>query len=141
MTTTNFCLKKKNLRKLKQEEVEEARNLAKQVQKLLLPTDPRIQSLIKSISVNGSGDQERDNPPEAPRSLWAPDAIHSTVRRGEWIYELTEPARFEGGFLVEIRRASRDEWRPGAANPFYVVQGTTALVALDAARMFVRDHG
>jgi hypothetical protein len=24
---------------------------------LLLPTDPRIQSLIKSISVNGSGDQ------------------------------------------------------------------------------------
>lgn len=84
---------------------------------------------------------ERDNPPDAPRSLWAPDAIHSTVRRGEWIYELTVPLRYEGGFLVEIRRAPREEWRPGASSPFYVVQGMTAPVALDAARAFVREHG
>jgi CheY-like chemotaxis protein len=84
---------------------------------------------------------ERDNPPDAPRSPWAPDAIHSTVRRGEWIYELTEPLRYEGGFLVEIRRAPRGEWRPGATSPFYVVQGMTAPVALDAARAFVREHG
>jgi CheY-like chemotaxis protein len=84
---------------------------------------------------------ERDSPPGAPRSLWAPDAIHSTVRRGEWIYELTEPVRCEEGFLVEVRRASHDEWRPGAASPFYVVQGMTAPAALDAARSFLREHG
>jgi len=83
----------------------------------------------------------RESPLDQPRPLWAPDAIHSTVRRGEWIYELTEPLRYEGGFLVEIRRASRDEWRPGAANPYYVVQSATAPAALETARAFVREHG
>ena len=83
----------------------------------------------------------REHPPELPRPLWAPDAIHSTVRRGEWIYELTDPLRYEGGFLVEIRRASRDEWRPGMASPYYVVQAATAPAALDTARAFVREHG
>jgi CheY-like chemotaxis protein len=84
---------------------------------------------------------KRESPPEPARPLWAPDAIHSTVRRGEWIYELTDPLRFEGGFLVEIRRAAREDWRPGSASPFYVVQGATASAALDAARSFVREHG
>jgi CheY-like chemotaxis protein len=84
---------------------------------------------------------ERENPPGMPRPLWAPDAIHSTMRRDEWIYELTDPLRYEGGFLVEVRRAPRGEWRPGGSSPFYVVQGPTAEAALDAARAFVREHG
>jgi hypothetical protein len=84
---------------------------------------------------------ERENPPDAPRPLWAPGAIHSTMRRDEWIYELTDPLRYEGGFLVEIRRAPRGDWRPGGSSPFYVVQGATAPAALDAARAFVTEHG
>jgi hypothetical protein len=83
----------------------------------------------------------REAPPEPARSLWAPGAIHSTLRRDEWIYELTEPARMESGFLVEIRRAALAGWRPGQASPFYVVQGDSAPDALDAAREFVRRHG
>jgi CheY-like chemotaxis protein len=84
---------------------------------------------------------ERENPPDAPRPLWAPNAIHSTMRRDEWIYELTEPLRYEGGFLVEIRRAPRGDWRAGGSSPFYVIQGATAPAALDAARAFVTEHG
>jgi hypothetical protein len=84
---------------------------------------------------------KRESPPEPARPLWAPDAIHSTIRRGDWIYELTEPLRYEGGFLVEIRRAAREDWRLGGASPFYVVQGATALSALDNARRFIREHG
>jgi CheY-like chemotaxis protein len=75
------------------------------------------------------------------RGLWAPGAIHSTLRRETWVYELTEPARTEKGFLVEIRRAARDDWRPGQAVPFSVVRGDGALAALEAARAFVRRHG
>lgn len=83
----------------------------------------------------------RETPPEPVRSLWAPGAIHSTLRRDDWIYEITEPARTESGFLVEIRRAPRAGWRPGQASPFYVVQGESARQALAAAREFVRRHG
>ncbi len=83
----------------------------------------------------------REAAPEPAKSLWAPEAIHSTLRRDEWIYEVTEPARTDSGFLVEVRRASRQGWRPGQASPFYVVQGETARGALDAARDFVRRHG
>lgn len=84
---------------------------------------------------------QRAAPPEPARSLWAPGAIHSTVRRDAWIYEITEPARTETGFLVEVRRGVREGWRPGQASPFYVVQGESAREALDAAREFVRRHG
>jgi CheY-like chemotaxis protein len=84
---------------------------------------------------------KRETPLEPARSLWAPEAIHSTLRRDEWIYEITEPARTESGFLVEVRRAARVGWRPGQASPFYVVQGESAREALDAARDFVRRHG
>ena len=84
---------------------------------------------------------KREAPPEPARSLWAPGAIHSTLRRGGWIYEITEPARTESGFLVEVRRGVSAGWRPGQASPFYVVQGGSALEALDAAREFVRRHG
>jgi hypothetical protein len=83
----------------------------------------------------------RETPPEPARSLWAPGAIHSTLRRDEWIYEISEPARTDSGFLVEVRRAARVGWRPGQVSPFYVVQGESARVALDAAREFVRRHG
>ena len=78
---------------------------------------------------------------EPPRPLWAPGAIHSTMRRGDWIYELTDPLKYEDGFLVEIRRAARGDWRAGNGSPFYVVQGPTASEALDRARGFVLDHG
>jgi hypothetical protein len=83
---------------------------------------------------------DRENPPEPLTPLWASGAIHSTVRRGEWIYELTEPLHTEGLFLVEIRRAMRGDWRPGSS-PFYVVQGATATDALQSARDFVLEHG
>jgi CheY-like chemotaxis protein len=83
----------------------------------------------------------REAPPEPAKSLWAPGAIHSTRRRDDWIYEVTEPARTESGFLVEVRRASREGWRPGQSSPFYVVEGASASAALDAARDFVRRHG
>jgi CheY-like chemotaxis protein len=84
---------------------------------------------------------KREAPPEPAKSLWAPGAIHSTLRRDAWIYEITEPARTETGFLVEVRRGVREGWRPGQASPFYVVQGESAREALDAARDFVRRHG
>ena len=84
---------------------------------------------------------KREAMPEPAKSLWAPGAIHSTLRRDAWIYEITEPARTEAGFLVEVRRGVREGWRPGEASPFYVVQGESAREALDAAREFVRRHG
>lgn len=83
----------------------------------------------------------REAPAEAPRSLWAPGAIQSTVRKDEWIYEITEPARTDSGFLVEIRRAAREGWRPGRASPFYVVEDQSPEAALAAARDFVQRHG
>jgi PilZ domain len=84
---------------------------------------------------------KRESPPESPRSLWAPGAIHSTLRRGVWIYEITEPARTESGFLVEVRRGECEGWRPGQARPYYVAQAPTPLQALHEAREFVRRHG
>jgi CheY-like chemotaxis protein len=83
----------------------------------------------------------REAPQEPPRSLWAPGAIHSTLRRDDWIYELTDPARTEIGFLVEIRRGSREGWRPGRASPFYVVEEPSPDAALETARAFVLRHG
>jgi CheY-like chemotaxis protein len=83
----------------------------------------------------------REAPPEPAKSLWAPGAIHSTLRRDAWIYEVTEPARTESGFVVEIRRAPREGWRPGRSSPFFVVLEGSAREAVDAAREFVRRHG
>jgi hypothetical protein len=83
----------------------------------------------------------REAPLEQPRSLWAPGAIQSTVRRDDWIYEITEPARTDSGFLVEIRRAAREGWRPGRASPYYVVEGASPEAALAEAREFVQRHG
>jgi CheY-like chemotaxis protein len=83
----------------------------------------------------------RDSPREPPRSLWAPGAIQSTVRRDDFIYEITEPFRTDSGWLVEIRRCAREGWRPGRGSPFYVVEGPSAETALAAARDFVQRHG
>ena len=83
----------------------------------------------------------RDAPREPPRSLWAPGAIQSTVRRDDFIYEITEPFRTDSGWLVEIRRCARDNWRPGRGSPFYVVEGQSPEAALAAARDFVQRHG
>ncbi len=76
-----------------------------------------------------------------PRSLWSPGAIHSTLRIGDWIYEITEPARTESGYLVEIRRARREDWRPGRSTPCHVLVSPNARAALAAASDFVRCYG
>ena len=83
----------------------------------------------------------RDAPREPPRSLWAPGAIQSTVRRDDFIYEITEAFRTDSGWLVEIRRCAREGWRPGRGSPFYVVEGQSPEAALAAARDFVQRHG
>ncbi len=83
----------------------------------------------------------REVPQEPPRSLWTPNAIHSTLRKDDWIYELSDPVRTDCGFLVEIRRASREDWRAGRGSPYYVVADRTPDSALVAARSFVFRHG
>ena len=83
----------------------------------------------------------REAPQEPPRSLWTANAIHSTLRKDGWIYELSDPARTDCGFLVEIRRASHEDWRVGRGSPYYVVADRTPESALAAARGFVFRHG
>jgi hypothetical protein len=83
----------------------------------------------------------REAPQEPPRSLWTANAIHSTLRKDDWIYELSDPVRTDCGFLVEIRRASREDWRAGRGSPYYVVADATPQSALAAARGFVFRHG
>jgi CheY-like chemotaxis protein len=99
---------------------------------VLLP--PTVRRAIERV-VRGQADRETTHP------LWGPGFIHSTIRRQGWIYELGKPTPGEEGFLVEIRRATIQEWRPGATSPFYVVAGASASAALDSARDFVRRHG
>lgn len=67
--------------------------------------------------------------------------ILSTIKRGEWIYEVLTPVLGPTGWQAEIRRAQRDSWRPGAAGPYYVVAGTSPEEALRTARAFVDKHG
>jgi CheY-like chemotaxis protein len=69
-----------------------------------------------------------------------PDAthgIHSTVRREAWVYEILEPVRRDDTWHAEIRRAPREDWRPGEAGPFYVVEGASPEKALREARDFL----
>jgi CheY-like chemotaxis protein len=63
--------------------------------------------------------------------------IHSTLRRGEWIYEILEPVRHPAGWQTEIRRGPRELWRPGTAGPFYVVEGSSREGVLEQALEFV----
>jgi CheY-like chemotaxis protein len=67
--------------------------------------------------------------------------IHSTLRRDSWIFEILHPVPQKNGWEVEIRRAAREHWRPGAAGPFYVVEGQTAQEAIALARAFVLGLG
>jgi CheY-like chemotaxis protein len=76
-----------------------------------------------------------------PAQPLARSGIHSTLRRGPWVYELLAPVAHAAGWHVEIRRAPRDEWRAGAAGPFYVVEGSSPEAALQSAREFVHSFG
>jgi CheY-like chemotaxis protein len=68
-------------------------------------------------------------------------ALHSTLRREDWVYEILEPVQHAGVWYAEIRRAPRELWRPGLAGPFYVVEGETRDAVLREAREFVVEHG
>lgn len=67
--------------------------------------------------------------------------VQVTIRHASWIYEILEPVKYPAGWLVEIRRAPREGWRPGLSGPFYVVEGPSSEAALEAAREFVNRHG
>ncbi len=67
--------------------------------------------------------------------------IHWTMRREFWVYEILEPVASPDGWQSEIRRAPRDNWRPGSGGPFYVVLGSSPEDALAEARGFVQRHG
>ena len=80
-------------------------------------------------------------PPLPPLPVAGPAAgIVATVRHSAWIYEILEPAPYAAGYLVEIRRGPREGWRPGAAGPYFVVEGVSAEGAMKAAREFVARH-
>ncbi len=70
-----------------------------------------------------------------------PPGIHSTVKRETWIYEILAPSPSRQGWQAEIRRAPRDQWRPGETGPFYVVEADSPDGALRAAREFIRLRG
>jgi CheY-like chemotaxis protein len=63
--------------------------------------------------------------------------IHSTLRREEWVYEIRRPVRHQTSWQAEIRRAPREAWRPGAAGPFFVVEGPSPESVVREARAFV----
>jgi len=67
--------------------------------------------------------------------------IYSTVRRETWVYEILEPFPHPEGWQAEIRRAPRDEWRPGRSGPFYVVEGRSREETLAEALAFIHRHG
>jgi CheY-like chemotaxis protein len=80
-------------------------------------------------------------PPLAPPLLEGPAArIVVTVRHSFWIYEIVAPSPYATGYLVEIRRGPREGWRPGAAGPYFVVEGVSEEAAIQAAREFVARH-
>jgi hypothetical protein len=68
------------------------------------------------------------------------DGIHSTLRRGLWVYEILQPAPCEDGWQVEIRRAPHDLWQPGRGGPFFVVSAASPTEALLNARDFLAHH-
>jgi CheY-like chemotaxis protein len=81
-------------------------------------------------------------PPPLPPDLGDGPAarIVVTIRHAVWIYEIVEPTPYATGYLVEIRRGPREGWRPGAAGPYFVVEGVSAEAAMKAAREFVARH-
>jgi CheY-like chemotaxis protein len=71
----------------------------------------------------------------------ASHGIHSTLRREDWVYEIRRPVRRETAWHAEIRRAPKAEWKPGAAGPFFVVEGASPESAVREAREFVARQG
>jgi len=67
--------------------------------------------------------------------------IHSTLRREAWVFEILQPVPRGSFWHVEILRAPKEQWRPGKAGPFYVVEGSSREEALSRARDFVVRHG
>lgn len=98
---------------------------------------PSSLEAIQTLVAQGLGPPATGVPSEVPRA----PLIHSTIGRTPWIYELLEPVPAPEGWMVEIRRAPRDRWRPGSAGPFYVVAADSRGAALEEARAFVRRHG
>lgn len=104
------------------------------VEFVFLPPDS-LEGLVSLVA--------RHLPPAAlpvPPAEGAAARIVVTVRHSAWIYELVEPQPYPGGYLVEIRRGLREDWRPGAAGPYFVVEGVSAEIAMKAAREFVARH-
>jgi CheY-like chemotaxis protein len=99
---------------------------------LYLPDDT-LDALVSLVN--------RETPPPPEPEADERHAIHSTLRREGWIYELLEPMPTADGWQVEIRRSPRESWRPGRGGPFYVVSGVSRAVALESAREFVSRHG
>ncbi len=63
--------------------------------------------------------------------------IHSTLRKGSWVYEIRQPVPSADGWQVEIRRSPVEAWRPGGAGPFFVVAASSPTAALAQAREFL----
>jgi len=74
------------------------------------------------------------------RGAGAAPAIHATLRREAWVYEILEPTQDARGWQSEIRRGPREDWSPGRSGPFYVVDGQSREEALARARDFVLRH-
>ena len=68
-------------------------------------------------------------------------AVHATLRREAWVYQILEPTQDATGWQSEIRRGPAEAWHPGRSGPFYVVDGQSREEALARARDFVLRHG
>jgi len=66
-----------------------------------------------------------------------PPRIRTTVQQESWVYEILDPVHQTHGWQVEIRRAPREQWRPGRGSPFYVVVGSSPEAASAKVRAFV----
>jgi CheY-like chemotaxis protein len=79
---------------------------------------------------------------ETARTEASPESgVHSTLRRGSWVYEVRQPAPCPDGWQVEIWRAPADAWRPSSAGPFFVVAAPSPTEALSRARDFLDRNG
>ena len=89
---------------------------------------PGSREIINSlVSKDGISTVPGDGPPR----------IRTTVQQESWVYEILDPVHQAHGWQVEIRRAPREQWRPGRGSPFYVVVGSSPEAASAKARAFV----
>lgn len=104
------------------------------VEFLFVPPDGR-DAIVKLVSRAGAISLGTLSPEAAAAR------VQITIRQSSWIYEILEPVKYPAGWLVEIRRAPGEGWRPGLSGPFYVVEGSSSEAALEAAREFVNRNG